>query len=606
MRPRPARWFELLVARDDTTLALEALAATGAVELEARSGAALPPSYADLRPLLQQFAELAQRYRAWWPREGLRPSAFPEPPGVALQRCIDRLRSWAAEAEPLVRRLQRAQAERAPLEHWRAVFEHLGGGAIDFGEVATAGPQLQVRLAIFPAGKAVVLPAGSDAVLAREFDHDGAHVVLALGTPAQQQALAQEVLAARGQVLVPPAWLRADRAGNDAEARRRLDALDAEAAALRATLAALADRHPLREALADAERLQWVLENVRALESGALFTWVTGWTSASSLQTLERAVERSGARALLRFPPPPAGLRAPMLLANPAWARPFEIFARALGMPSGTEADPSVVLAVAVPLMFGYMFGDLGQGLVIAAAGYALRRRFAIARLFIAGGLSAAFFGLLFGSVFSLHVLPAWWIQPLDDPLRVLVVPLVGGATLLSVGLLLAAVEAHWRGELARWLSTDAGLVIAYLGVLASAAAPQALAAAGAGALLFCLGHAWQARRWSAAASALGELLERLLQLLINTLSFARVGAFALAHAGLGSAAFALMLAAGHPLAAAVVLVLSNVVVMLLEGLVVSIQTTRLVLFEFFARFLEGQGRVFRPLPPPPSTLQES
>jgi V/A-type H+-transporting ATPase subunit I len=65
------------------------------------------------------------------------------------------------------------------------------------------------------------------------------------------------------------------------------------------------------------------------------------------------------------------------------------------------------------------------------------------------------------------------------------------------------------------------------------------------------------------------------------------------------------MAAAGHPLLAAVVLVLGNVVVIVLEGLVVSIQTTRLVLFEFFARFLEAQGRVFRPLPPPPSSLRE-
>ncbi len=74
-------------------------------------------------------------------------------------------------------------------------------------------------------------------------------------------------------------------------------------------------------------------------------------------------------------------------------------------MPSRNEADPSVLLAIAVPLMFGYMFGDVGQGLVIAAAGFAMRRRFPIARLFIAGGLAAAVFGALFGSVFSVHAL---------------------------------------------------------------------------------------------------------------------------------------------------------------------------------------------------------
>jgi V/A-type H+-transporting ATPase subunit I len=289
-------------------------------------------------------------------------------------------------------------------------------------------------------------------------------------------------------------------------------------------------------------------------------------------------------------------------MSNPWWARPFEVFARAMGMPSGTEADPSALLAIAVPLMFGYMFGDVGQGLVIAAAGFALRRRWPIARLFVAGGLSAAVFGLLFGSVFSLHALHPVWTAPLDDPLAVLLVPLAGGAALLTLGLLLAAMQAQWRGELSQWLTTDAGFVVGYLGVLGAIAWAPGLAIAAAGALLFCLGRAWHARRATAALGALGELAERLLQILINTLSFARVGAFALAHAGLSAAIVALMQAAEHPLAQGAVLVIGNVVVIALEVLVVSIQTTRLVLFEFFTRFLEGQGRVFRPLPLPPST----
>ena len=130
--------------------------------------------------------------------------------------------------------------------------------------------------------------------------------------------------------------------------------------------------------------------------------------------------------------------------------------------------------------------------------------------------------------------------------------------------------------------------------------------AAGAGALWFCLGHGVHRRSVAAVATALAEGVERLLQILINTLSFARVGAFALAHAGLSSAIVALMDAAANPMAAGAVLVLGNLVVMALEGLVVSIQTTRLVLFEFFTRFLTGAGRVFAPLPPPPSMTGRS
>ncbi len=123
--------------------------------------------------------------------------------------------------------------------------------------------------------------------------------------------------------------------------------------------------------------------------------------------------------------------------------------------------------------------------------------------------------------------------------------------------------------------------------------------------MIFCLGHALHARRLAALLPAVAELVERLLQILINTLSFARVGAFALAHAGLSSAIVALMAAGDNPVAQTLVLVAGNVVVLVLEVMVVSIQTTRLVLFEFFTRFLAAEGRIFRPLAAPPSISQE-
>ena len=235
-----------------------------------------------------------------------------------------------------------------------------------------------------------------------------------------------------------------------------------------------------------------------------------------------------------------------------------------------------------------------------------MRKRFPIARLFIAGGLAAAGFGLLFGSVFSIHhALPPLWIDPLDDPLLILLVPLAGGAALLVIGLALNALEAWWRGELVTWLTTDAGYVVAYLGILAGFIDPAGFVAAAAGAVVFSLGHALHARRIAAALAAIAELAERLVQILINTLSFARVGAFALAHAGLSSAIVALMSAGDNVIVKTLVLVAGNALVLVLEVLVVSIQTTRLVLFEFFTRFLTAEGRIFRPLAAPPFTTQE-
>ena len=90
-----------------------------------------------------------------------------------------------------------------------------------------------------------------------------------------------------------------------------------------------------------------------------------------------------------------------------------------------------------------------------------------------------------------------------------------------------------------------------------------------------------------------------MLQLLVNTISFVRIGAFALAHAGLSAAMIGIAEGAESYIARALILVLGNALIIALEGLVVSIQTTRLVLFEFFIRFLRSSARSFKPLPDP-------
>ncbi|MDX1697651.1 MAG: hypothetical protein R3308_05155, partial [Thiohalobacterales bacterium] len=105
--------------------------------------------------------------------------------------------------------------------------------------------------------------------------------------------------------------------------------------------------------------------------------------------------------------------------------------------------------------------------------------------------------------------------------------------------------------------------------------------------------------------SAAGVLLENLFQLILNTISFVRVGAFALAHAGLSLAFEILAEATVNMVVTFGILLLGNLVVILLEGLVVTVQTTRLILFEFFIRFLRGTGRTFRPLTAPPTNVSK-
>jgi V/A-type H+-transporting ATPase subunit I len=198
-------------------------------------------------------------------------------------------------------------------------------------------------------------------------------------------------------------------------------------------------------------------------------------------------------------------------------------------------------------------------------------------------------------------VIPALWVHPIEQPLVVLAVPLVAGVLILLLGLMLNALESWWRGELRRWLQVDAAVLVMYLSLLAALFIPGSLAVT-----LFGLG--WylagslantSSNVLARAATALGSLVEQLMQLLINSISFVRVGAFALAHAGLSLAFVIMAESTGSLVAGLLILLLGNVIVILLEGLVVTIQTTRLVLFEFFIRFLRGSGRTFRPLAMP-------
>ena len=90
------------------------------------------------------------------------------------------------------------------------------------------------------------------------------------------------------------------------------------------------------------------------------------------------------------------------------------------------------------------------------------------------------------------------------------------------------------------------------------------------------------------------ELFETLLSYFSNTLSFVRIGAFAVSHAAMMEVV--LMLAGaeeGSP--NWVVIVLGNLFVCLMEGLVVGIQVLRLEYYEMFSRFYKGSGRAFDP-----------
>ncbi len=600
LRPAAARWFELLAAREDAASALELLARTGAVELEIRSDEASSVSLHDMRVLVERFALLERRYQAYWPRHDLLTGVFPGGPYIVLTTALGWLERWAQQASPLIQELEAVTATQRDLNLFADLLRAAREDGFDYARLVAIGPALAARVFVLPAGSTV--DAVSDSLLLNYYYAPGQDFLLAIGTPERLDALSPALAGAKARVVPIPDFIRGTAATALRQVEQRLVSLDSLVERFRQRIQLLTEAYQVRAALGEIERLDWFLKQVERLPVSRNFAWITGWTSDTQGYRLERALAGASVKALVHFPAPPAALQPPMVLRNPVWVRPFERFINLLGTPAAAEADPSSLVAALVPLMFGYMFGDVGQGLVLLATALLLRRRWPALNILAVCGVVSVVFGVVFGSVFGREdVIPALWLHPMEQPLPVLQVPLAGGVLVLLLGLLLKALQLVWQGAAKQWWRLEAPQLILYLSILTMLALPRAGLVAVGALLWYLLGSRLQQRDDATftMVAALGTVFENLVQLLINTLSFVRVGAFALAHAGLALAFTTLADMPENRVLAVAILVLGNLVVIVLEGLVVTIQTTRLVLFEFFIRFVHAGGRVFRPLVAP-------
>jgi V/A-type H+-transporting ATPase subunit I len=600
LRPACARWFELLTTRDEVATVLELLAGTGAVEPEIGAHRHRYISFRDIRGPVERFRSMERRYHAYWPPRDARAEPPPGGPDRVLQFALDRLQAWEKQAAPLIASLEALTAAQHDLNLFLDMLALSGSDGLDYALLAGTGRILLARVLVLPPHSQV--EHSDAALLLRHYRGAKQDFVLAVGTPQQVELLVESLSGLKARVVPVPDFIEGDGAAAARQIAQRQIWLDAQLDNLRRQIAALGQRHRLPAALAALRRIDWFLEQVERLPVSPLFAWITGWTDDLEGSRIEAALASGGVRALVHYPPPPPGLRPPTVLRNRGWGRWFEPLVRLLGAPAASEADPSALLAVLVPLMFGYMFGDVGQGLVLVAAGLLLGRRRSLPRILIVNGCAATLFGFLFGSVFGREdIIAPLWLSPLEHPLTVLQVPLAGGALVLLLGLALKGLQYHWQGAARRWWRVEAPLLLLYVAILLTPFSRSAAVPAGLAGAWYLLGSVLERRDAPVRglALALGELVEDLMQLLINTLSFVRVGAFALAHAGLALAFTTLAAMPDNRLVAFLVLLVGNLLVIVLEGLVVTIQTTRLVLFEFFTRFMRADGRAFRALAAP-------
>jgi len=108
----------------------------------------------------------------------------------------------------------------------------------------------------------------------------------------------------------------------------------------------------------------------------------------------------------------------PIVQDNPSTIQPFELLTKAVGRPNYSEFDPTILLFLTFPLMFGFIIGDLGYGIIYAGIGYYLYSNYDsdafrnLGIITIAAGVMTAVFGVLYGEIFGLHRLTGWFWEP--------------------------------------------------------------------------------------------------------------------------------------------------------------------------------------------------
>ena len=319
----------------------------------------------------------------------------------------------------------------------------------------------------------------------------------------------------------------------------------------------------------------------------------------------------------------------PTKLKNPKLFKPFEMFIRMYGLPAHDEMDPTMFVAITYTFIFGAMFGDVGQGLCLFVIGGLLYviKKINLAGIIAIAGLFSTFFGFMFGSVFGFEdVIEARWLRPVDAMTNlpfigqlntVFVIAIAFGMALNLLVMLFNIANASKAHDVENMLFSPNGIaglvfygfliltVVLYMTGHTVPGNIMMIIFLGIPVLMFVfkepLANLVQKKHKKMEESkgmfivqAFFELFETMLSYFSNTISYVRIGAFAVSHAAMMEVVLMLSgVPEGHT--NWIVVVLGNIIVCGLEGLIVGIQVLRLEYYEMFSRFYRGTGREFKP-----------
>ncbi len=322
-------------------------------------------------------------------------------------------------------------------------------------------------------------------------------------------------------------------------------------------------------------------------------------------------------------------IEPPVKLKNNKFSEPFSMFVELYGLPAYSDVNPTSLLAITYTLLFGIMFGDVGQGLLVIILGIVLWKwkKMTLGRIMERLGASSMVFGLIYGSVFGYEEL----LDPVYESMGISFLPFkaihnintvlyaaIGiGIVIILISVVVNMIMGFKEKNYTRALFSNNGLagMVFYCALLGLILGPMLGIKTGGAVYIVCLvvlpliimflreplgdlikgkGFHIHESPGDFIAANFFECFEFLLGYATNTLSFVRVGGFVLSHAGMMSVVLSLADMSGtfSPL----VMVIGNLFVMALEGLLVGIQVLRLEFYEMFSRYYTGGGKAFKPV----------
>ncbi len=431
--------------------------------------------------------------------------------------------------------------------------------------------------------------------------------------------------------------------GNTDEALKKLDSQikekKAKTEALDKELAALAKKHDatILEAYTALKKRYDIFELRRKVGAVKEKFYIKGFVPKKQADKFsEKFGDMDEVEVVLLPPDADAYVTPPTVLKNSWFTRPFAMLVEMYGLPKYNGFNPTAFVAITYTLLFGIMFGDLGQGLLLFLGGLILGRKSKQAGGIVARcGLSSMIFGTLYGSVFGFEELldPIYESFGIDFlPLKIfkqstfILLTAVGiGIFLILVSMLIniyigfkeknyekAIFGCNGIAGLVFYASVCTGVICTIMLKIEVMSLPFKIFLIAIPLIcIFCrvpFSIAVKYKKWKLSEDeedmTIGgfivenffEMFEFLLSYVSNTMSFLRVGGFVLSHAGMMMVVMTLMNMANSFAMKPVTLVIGNLFVMAMEGMIVAIQIIRLEFYEVFSRFYESDGKEFVPM----------